>query len=125
METNESKQDYLERILMLEDIGKKPIKAINIANLFNYSRASVSIALKKLKEDNLILIDEHQNISLTKEGRDIASKIYERHQILSKLFSLLGVDKEIALKDACKIEHDLSDETFNVLKNLYNEIKNK
>lgn len=118
METNESKQDYLERILMLESYSKS-IKAIDLARSFKFSRASISIALKKLLSDNLVNIDEKQNISLTDEGRKIAIEVYERHKILTEVFVSLGINRKIASNDACKIEHDLSEETYNAIKNYY------
>ena len=118
METNESKQDYLERILMLESYSKS-IKAIDLARSFNFSRASISIALKKLLSDNLVNIDEKQNISLTDEGRKIAIEVYERHKVLTEVFVSLGINRKIASNDACKIEHDLSEETYNAIKNYY------
>ena len=118
METNESKQDYLERILMLESYSKS-IKAIDLARSFNFSRASISIALKKLLSDNLVNIDEKQNITLTDEGRKIAIEVYERHKVLTEVFVSLGINRKIASNDACKIEHDLSEETYNAIKNYY------
>lgn len=118
METNESKQDYLERILMLESYSDK-IKAIDLAKSFNFSRASISIALKKLVKENLVVVDEKQNISLTQEGRKIASGVYERHKLLTEVIVSLGIDRKTASADACKIEHDLSENTYNAIKNYY------
>lgn len=118
METNESKQDYLERILMLESYSKN-IKAIDLAKSFNFSRASISIALKKLINDKLVSVDEKQNIFLTEEGRKIALEIYERHKILTEVIVSLGIDRKTASSDACKIEHDLSEKTYNAIKNYY------
>ena len=118
MDTNESKQDYLERILMLETYSSN-IKAIDLAKSFNFSRASISIALKKLVKEKLVVIDDNLNISLTEEGRIIAKKVYEKHQILTEVFASLGIDRKIASSDACKIEHDLSEETYDAIKNYY------
>ena len=118
----ESKEDYLERILMLHKTNTI-VRAIDIANDLNYSKASVSIAMKKLKNLNLIEINEKTgNISLTDEGEKIALRVFERHHIFTQVFVSLGVSLETAKEDACKIEHDLSDETFNALKDYY---KNK
>lgn len=120
MKSNESKQDYLERILMLEQYSDK-IKAIQLAKSFNFSRASISIALKKLIDEGYVLIDSSQNISLTEEGRKIAEKVYERHQLLTEVFIHIGVDRKTAASDACKLEHDLSDETYNAIKKYYKD----
>lgn len=122
MKNNESQQDYLERILMLEQYSDK-IKAINLAKSFNFSRASISIALKKLSDSGYVIIDNNQNITLTDEGRNIAEKVYERHQLLTEVFISIGVSRSIAAADACKLEHDLSDETYNAIKNYYNKRK--
>ena len=119
----ESKEDYLERILMLHKTNTI-VRAIDIANNLNYSKASVSIAMKKLKNLNLIEINEKTgNISLTDEGEKIALRVLERHHIITQVLVSLGVSLETAKEDACKIEHDLSDEAFNALKNFYNQRK--
>ncbi len=118
----ESGENYLEAILMLSK-KQKEIHAIDIVNILNFSKPSVSIALKKLKEDGYIEIDGNSHITLTKAGLTIAEKIYERHIIITNLFIHLGVDKEIAENDACKIEHDISNETFEAIKKLYHSIK--
>lgn len=115
----ESEEDYLERILMLSK-EKTNVRAIDIANSMNFSKPSVSIALKKLKEKLYVNVDESTGyITLTESGLSIASSIYERHQMIAKLLMSLGVNEETALKDACKIEHDLSEESFSRLKEHY------
>lgn len=114
MKTYESKEDYLETILLLSNKGN--VRAIDIVNELKYSKPSVSIAMKKLKEEGLIEIINN-NITLTSNGLEIASKIYERHEIIANALIALGVNKETALIDACKIEHDLSEESFNAIKN--------
>lgn len=115
----ESEEDYLERILMLSK-EKTNVRAIDIANSMNFSKPSVSIALKKLKEKLYVNVDESTGyITLTESGLSIASSIYERHQMIAKLLMSLGVSEETALKDACKIEHDLSEESFSRLKEHY------
>ena len=120
--TNESAEDYLERILMLQvEEGNNRIHAIDIATSMGYTKASVSIALKKLEDMGYVEVGPKQVLSLTPSGYDIASKIYERHKVIGHFFIALGVDEETAYKDACKIEHDLSDETFEALKKVYNE----
>ena len=112
----ESEEDYLERILMLSK-EKANVRAIDIAASMNFSKPSVSIALKKLKEKLYVNVDESTGfITLTEQGLSIASSVYERHQIIAKLLMSLGVSEETALKDACKIEHDLSEESFTRLK---------
>lgn len=116
----ESSEDYLERILMLEE-KNSIVKSIDIALDMHFSKASVSVAMKKLKENEYIIINEKGHILLTEKGRKIAEKVYDRHITISNLFIKLGVDKDIALKDACKIEHDLSDETYEAIKKSIND----
>lgn len=117
MHEHESREDYLERILMIQEKhNTKEVHAIDIAKDMNFSKASVSVALKKLRQQELIIIDENGAIILTKQGEEIANKIYERHKTISKWLISIGVNKEIALKDACLIEHDLSDETYQKIK---------
>lgn len=110
----ESGEDYLETIYILSKRGN--VRAIDIVNELNYSKPSVSIAMKKLKENGYIEIN-NSNITLTNLGYEIAHRIYERHEIISKALISLGVNKDVALLDACKIEHDLSEESFNAIKN--------
>ena len=119
MATNESKEDYLERFLMLKTEGYEKIRAVDLANSLGYSPASVSIALKKLENEGYVLLGEHDLLSLTEKGNEIASKVYERHKILGSFFISLGVSKKTAYLDACKVEHDISEETFNALKKDY------
>lgn len=112
----ESKEDYLERILMLTE-SNDLVRAIDLASSMNYSKPSVSIALKKLKNEDYITVDEVTgSIKLTKKGYDVALEIYERHKILSSALIMLGVDPIIAKEDACKIEHDLSKESISKIK---------
>ena len=113
MSNFESREDYLETIYILSKKGK--VRAIDIVNEMHYSKPSVSIAMKKLKEEGYIEISDNY-ITLTSNGLDIASKVYERHEILAKALVLLGVNEETALIDACKIEHDLSEESFIAIK---------
>ncbi len=111
----ESGEDYLEMILMLS-MDNPNVRSIDIAQALDFSKPSVSVAMKKLKENGYIVIDNNGYITLTKSGKEIAEKIYERHVILTDWFISIGVNKETARKDACKIEHDLSDETFEAIK---------
>ena len=112
----ESKEDYLERILMLTE-NNELVRAIDIAISMNYSKPSVSIALKKLKNEDYITVDDFNgNIKLTEKGYNVAIEIYERHKVLSSALIMLGVSEETAKEDACKIEHDLSAETIQKIK---------
>ena len=115
MNIYESAEDYLERILILQERNEK-VRSIDIAHDMGFSKPSISVAMKKLKEAGLIIIDEHGYISLTKEGHVIADKVYERHCVLKKALISIGVDPEQAEKDACKVEHVISEETFNAIK---------
>lgn len=121
--TYESREDYLERILMLQESGKKEVHAVDIANSLGFSKPSVSIALKKLENDGYVALGPKQQLYLTPSGLEIASKIYERHKILTEMFVMLGVNEDIAKEDACSIEHDLSDETFDAIKRHYLKAK--
>ena len=113
----ESKEDYLERILVLST-QLEVVRAIDIAKSFSYSKPSVSIALKKLKEEGKIEVDEHGGITLTETGKEIANETYEKHQTIYNFLLSIGVNKNQALIDACKIEHDLSNESFNAIKKI-------
>ena len=112
----ESVEDYLEKILMLKE-EKGVVRAIDIANFMMFSKASVSVALKKLKSYDYVTVDEVTGyVELTKEGEKIAKATYERHQVISRALMSLGVSEKTALEDACAVEHIISDETFQVLK---------
>ena len=115
MNIYESAEDYLERILILQE-EKGEVRSIDIAHDMGYSKPSISIAMKKLKEAGLIDIDEHGFITLTKEGHIIADRVYERHTVLKKILINIGVDPKQAEKDACKVEHVISEETFEAIK---------
>ncbi|MBQ7641678.1 MAG: metal-dependent transcriptional regulator [Acholeplasmatales bacterium] len=124
MSVLESGENYLEAILMLSK-EKDGVHAIDIVNDLGFSKPSVSIMLKKLKDEGYIEIDNNQHIHLLPEGLKIAEKILERHETLTEILTYLGVDPEIAEDDACKIEHDLSDVTFAQIKKYYlDKIKN-
>ena len=115
MQLLESGEMYLETILILT-IRDQSVRSIDVAKYMNFSKPSVSRAMGKLKEQGYIVIDPEGYITLTKAGREIAEKIYERHTVLSALLKRLGVSEETAAEDACKIEHDISDETFEAIK---------
>ena len=118
MKLYESSEDYLETILILRNKNGN-VRSIDIVSDRGFSKPSVSVAMKKLRENGYISVDEKGYISLTKLGEEVASKTYERHLVLTDLLVSLGVSEEIAKKDACRIEHDLSDETFEAIKKAY------
>ena len=111
----ESGEDYLETILLLK-MRQGYVRAIDIANEMEYSKASISRAVKILKEQNLVYLDENRMINFTPEGKEKAEMIYERHRIITTfLGDFLGVSQEIAEKDACRIEHVISEETIKAI----------
>ena len=116
MAITEAVENYLETILILSK-DQPNLHAIDICSYLGYSRPTVSIILKKMKDDGLVTVDNDNHITLTETGKAVAVQIYERHKLLSELLIHIGVSKETALKDACKIEHDISEETFEALKN--------
>lgn len=111
MKIQESGENYLETILMLGQSGH-PVRSIDIVNELGYSKPSVSVAMKKLRENNLITVDGDGYIHLTEGGLAIANRMYERHKLLSDWLAYLGVPKDIATEDACRIEHVISQESF-------------
>ena len=112
MDAQESLEDYLERIVMLHE-KMNVVRSVDLATSMGFSKPSISIALKKMKEKDLVEVDEtNGNIFLTKKGREIGEKTYKRHKVISHLLEEIGVSEKQALIDACKIEHDLSEETF-------------
>lgn len=114
MSIQESGEMYLETILILSK-EKNMVRAIDVAEYMDFSKPAVSRALKKLREDKLILTDKDGYIALTENGRAIAEKIYNRHILLTDFITRLGVDNETAAADACKIEHVISDKTFDAI----------
>lgn len=115
----ESIEDYLEKILMLKE-KQEIVRAIDIANFMSFSKASVSVALKKLRSYGYVNVNEDNgDISLTKEGEKIAAATYERHTIISQSLMDIGVSEKVAYEDACAMEHIISEETFNKLKEKY------
>ncbi len=123
MNIHKSSEDYLETILVLMERNGN-VRSIDIANELEFSKASVSVAMKKLRENDYITVDSDGFIKLTNQGNEVASRIYVRHKLLTDFFVHLGVSKETAAKDACKIEHDLSEETFDKLLNYAHKIMN-
>lgn len=117
MHIQESGEMYLETILVLSKT-KNVVRSIDISEYMNFSKPSVSRAVGLLKNGGFLSVDKDGSITLTDEGKSVAEKIYERHTVLTNFLIKIGVDKETASNDACKIEHDLSDETFSAIKNL-------
>lgn len=116
----ESAENYLETILMLSQTMPM-VRAIDIGNKMGFSKPSVSVAMKHFKEDGYIDIDDNGAITLLDKGRVIAERIYDRHNTISEMLISIGVDKQTALLDACKIEHDVSALTFDCIKRHFNE----
>ncbi len=124
MSIHKSAEDYLEAILTLKQKNGY-VRSIDIVNLLGFSKPSVSVAMKKLRESGAIEMNSEGYITLTDEGLRIASKTLEKHNFIAELLISLGVDKEIAYEDSCRIEHDLSEESFEALKRLSNIINTK
>ena len=120
MELHESPEDYLETILILSK-GNDSVRSIDIASHLGFSKPSVSVAMKKLRESGFVSMDPYGKVSLTDSGRAIAQKVYERHQVLSQWLISIGVSVETASNDACRIEHVISDESFSKIKEIYNK----
>lgn len=115
MKIQESAENYLETILILSK--RKPnVRSIDIANELGFSKPSVSVAMKNLRQNGYVLMDKEGYIKLTEAGRDIAETMYERHTLLSKWLIVLGVDEKTAVEDACRIEHVISAESFEAIK---------
>ena len=122
MKRLESQEDYLEKILQISK-EKENVHAIDIARALSFSKPSVSAAMNKLKELGYIEINKKGEITLTLEGLLIAEKTLEKHEILTQLLIDLGVEEEIAKKDACRLEHDISDETWDAIKHHVKQYK--
>ncbi len=115
MEIRKSAEDYLEMMLMLQE-KYGYIRSIDIAEELGVKKPSVSYATKRLKENGYITMNAENLISLTESGMEIASRMYERHKLLTEFLIALGVDEETARTDACKIEHDLSEKSFEAIR---------
>ena len=115
MKIQESAENYLETILMLSQRGTD-VRSIDIANELDFSKPSVSIAMKNLRENGYIEMDDNGHITLLPPGEEIAQRMYERHTFLSRWLTGLGVDPKTAVEDACRIEHVISAESFDALK---------
>ena len=115
MNINESQENYLESILIIKN-QKGFVRSIDIANELSVSKPSVSVAMKNFREGGYITVDDDGNIDLTAKGLEIALRVYERHEVIAKVLTSLGVSEETALIDSCKIEHVISEETFTKIK---------
>ena len=118
---DESLEDYLETILMLKN-SRVQVRCIYIANEMNFTKPSVSVAMKNLREKGYITMDNTGYITLTEAGRQRAEDVLERHTILAEILMHIGVSKETAFADACKVEHDLSEESFEAIKRAFRSI---
>ena len=115
MEIHKSAEDYLETILKLQK-QKGQVRSIDVVADMHFSKPSVSVAMKKLRESGHVRMDDNGLLTLTEDGLAIAQRIYERHQVLTRMLTALGVDEDTAAEEACRIEHDISDGTFEKIK---------
>ena len=116
--SHESSEDYLETILILREQNGN-VRSIDIVNKMNYSKPSISIAMKKLKSEGLVEMDLNGYITLTSRGEEIAQRIYSRHRLLEKCLIAIGVDPETAEEEACRIEHVIDDDTYDKIHTFY------
>jgi len=121
MAITQSVADYLEAIMMLQK-EKVHVRSVDIANYFGYSRPTVSQTLKAFRAKGYVEVDEDGFVTLTALGREIAQSTYEKHLVLTGLLTAIGVSEETAKEDACKLEHDISDETFEAIKKIYKQM---
>lgn len=124
MQIHESGEDYLEAILMLQKKNDK-VRSVDICSELGYSKPSVSVAMKHFRENGYIVMDDDFSIRLTDKGLAIAESVYERHMLIAQFLISIGVEEKEAFEDACKIEHDLSPNTFQCLKEYFKKMKNK
>ena len=122
MPLKESGEMYLESIYVL-CTSRSNVRSIDVAEYMNYSKPSVSRAIGLLKQQKYIEVDTEGYISLTEEGKNAAKKIFERHTVLTGILQKIGVDSETASEDACRIEHIISDKTFDAIKNIYDKLE--
>ena len=120
MEIHKSAEDYLETILKLRQTNGS-VRSVDVAEAMHFSKPSVSVAMKKLRESGHVIIEDSGLLTLTESGEAIAVRIYERHRILSRMLMALGVEEETAAEEACQIEHVISDDTFEKIKNHYRQ----
>ncbi len=117
MKMQESPEDYLETIYMLS-IDQQDVRSIDVARHLGYSKPSVSVAMKRLRENGYVIMDENSLLSLTEKGLEIARSVYERHEVITKYLISIGIDADTAQKDACRMEHVISETTFQKIKEL-------
>ena len=115
MHIHQSAEDYLEAILRLRET-KGQVRSVDISLLLGVTKPSVSFAMKKLRENEFIQMDQENLITLTEKGEEIAMRIYDRHKTIMSFLTAIGVEEGVAREDACKIEHDISEESFNALR---------
>ena len=121
MEMHESGENYLETILMLKErMGQ--VRSIDIANEMGFTKPSISVAMKKLRENGYIEVDGDGYIKLKEVGLEIATRMYERHKTLAQFLITLGVSEDAAFEDACRMEHDISEESYQCLKKHYEKL---
>ncbi|MCL2286546.1 MAG: metal-dependent transcriptional regulator [Firmicutes bacterium] len=118
MKIQASAEDYLETIYVLTKQNGK-VRSVDIANHMGFSKPTISIIMKQFRDNGYITLDSSRNIHLTEKGTKIAQGIHERHMLLSNILIAIGVDKETAIADACKIEHNISEKTFECIKAFY------
>ena len=116
MKIHASAENYLETLYMLRK-SKGMVRSIDIANELEFSKPSISVAMKNLRENGYIEVDKDGHITLLEKGLEIAERMYERHTVISQFLIKLGVEESVATEDACKIEHVISDESFEAIKN--------
>ncbi len=122
MAVSEAIENYLETIYILSQ-RQSEVHAIDICSYLSYSRPTVSIVLRQMREHGLVTVNDENHIFLSDDGLAIARRVFERHEVLTRMLTALGVSQETALHDACKIEHDLSDETFEAIKRHMEQVK--
>jgi len=123
LKIQESAENYLETILIIHE-RKGEVRSIDIVNELEFSKPSVSIAMKNLRENGYINVNKDGYITLTEKGMEIAERIYERHRLISRCFILMGVDPATAVEDACRVEHVISQETFEAIKKYAAKLEN-
>ncbi len=121
MEIHKSAEDYLETILKLRQ-QQGQVRSIDIVSELHYSKPSVSVAMKKLRESGHVKMDENGLLTLTEQGEQIARRIYDRHRVLSRMLETMGVDEETAAAEACEIEHCISDSTFDKIREYFEKM---
>ena len=124
MRIHKSAEDYLEMVLRLTE-EKGYARSVDVATGLGVSKPSVSVAMKQLREGGYIIMDKDNYLSLTESGMEIAQRIYERHKVLTQMLVMIGVDPQTAQNDACKVEHDLSVQTFNALRTQFEKMESQ